>query len=243
MNTLKSLIVLLGFIYHTYSAEPCKKICILSDPKCVTKGGYVVYKTVVHGVKDLMIEPLDPLHIKSIDGTLENVKYKLTNITLKGLKDCTVTKLTLNATSNKYGQYLNCPKLVSRFCFEAQENTKKPVLSGKGTATVAAYNYDILNYGLYSVFVNEDHRPHFFVITQDSKTNLKGKLEFAITNTHVTSTNKVNETVKYMNHNWRRTEKFLHKPIVKRAMKILISKIDVYIRKFTMGEVLPERND
>ncbi|CAB3246706.1 unnamed protein product [Arctia plantaginis] len=242
MNTLKSLFVLLGFIYHTYSYStvPCKKICILNNRKCVTSGGYDVYKTVVNGVKGLNA-PLDPLHIEKIEGVLENVKYKLTNITLKGLKGCTVTKLKLNVTSTKYGQYLHCPKLISHFRFEAQGNTKKPVLRGKGTATVAAYNYDILNYGLYSVFVNDDHRPHFFIVTQHSKTNLKGKLEFAITNAHLIDTNKVNETVKYMNDRWRGTEKFLHAPIVQKAMTILVYSIDKYSHKRTMGELLPEK--
>lgn len=51
-------------------------------------------------------------------------------------------------------------------------------------------DYYIVNYGQYSVFVNEDHRPHFFVLTQNSKTDLKGKLEFAITKAHVTDTNQ-----------------------------------------------------
>ncbi|CAB3257473.1 unnamed protein product [Arctia plantaginis] len=219
-----------------------KKVCILDNVNCVTSGGFDVYKAVVNGVQGL-IAPLDPLHIEKIEGVLENVKYKLTNITMEGLKNCTVTKLTLNATANKYDQYLHCPKLVSHFYFEARENTHKPVLRGKGTATIAAYDYDILNYGLYSVFVNEDHRPHFFIITQDSKTNLKGKLAFGITNANLINTNKVNETVKYMNDRWRQTENFLHKPIVKRAMKILFNKIDIYIRKYTMGEVLPDKND
>lgn len=59
---------------------------------CVTKGGLNVFKTVVNGVKGL-IEPLDPLYIESIEGEMENVKYKLTNITMRGLKHCTVTKL------------------------------------------------------------------------------------------------------------------------------------------------------
>lgn len=58
----------------------------------MTKGGFNVFKTVVNGVEGL-IEPLDPLHIESIEGEMENVKYKLNNITMRGLKSCTVTKL------------------------------------------------------------------------------------------------------------------------------------------------------
>lgn len=49
----------------------------------------------------------------------------------------------------------------------------------------------------------------------------------------------VNETDKYMNDRWQQTEKLLHRPIVKRAMQILIHNTDVYIRKNIMGEVLP----
>lgn len=59
---------------------------------CVTEGGFNVFKNVVNGVEGL-IEPLDPLSIDKIEGEMEDVKYKLTNITMRGLKNCTVTKL------------------------------------------------------------------------------------------------------------------------------------------------------
>lgn len=49
----------------------------------------------------------------------------------------------------------------------------------------------------------------------------------------------VNETDKYMNDRWQQTENFLHKPIAKRCMQILIDYIDVYIKKKAMGDILP----
>lgn len=42
-----------------------------------------------------------------------------------------------------------------------------------------------------------------------------------------------------MNDGWRKTEMYLHRPIVKKSMTILIFEIDDYIRKTVMGEVLP----
>lgn len=50
----------------------------------------------------------------------------------------------LNVTTNEYHQFLHCPKLVSCFNFEAQQNTDKPVLRGKGTAKVVACEYLLL---------------------------------------------------------------------------------------------------
>lgn len=52
-----------------------------------------MYKNVVNGVKDL-IKPLDPLCIEEIVGKMGPTKYKLTNITMCGLKNCEVTKGT-----------------------------------------------------------------------------------------------------------------------------------------------------
>lgn len=49
--------------------------------------------------------------------------------------------------------------------------------------------------------MNEDHRPHFFVLTQNSKTDLKGKLEFAISKAHITDTSHgKNLTNNHMNN-------------------------------------------
>lgn len=81
---------LLAFIHM--SCVLGKKICVLEDLDCVTRGGFDIYKNVVRGVKGLL-KPIDPLNINEIDRDTHSMKYKLTNITLKGLKSCTVTKL------------------------------------------------------------------------------------------------------------------------------------------------------
>lgn len=60
----------------------------------------------------------------------------------------------------------------------------------KLNSTFIADDYYIVNYGVYSVFVNDDHRPHFFIVTQDSKSKPRGKLIFGITNATVIDTNE-----------------------------------------------------
>lgn len=55
---------------------------------CVTRGGLDIFKS-VNKVKGL-IEPIDPLHTKKKLRKLKNVKHNLTDITMWGLKHCTV---------------------------------------------------------------------------------------------------------------------------------------------------------
>ncbi|CAB3237754.1 unnamed protein product [Arctia plantaginis] len=245
MNALNSVLLLFVLIttctasYYTY---PCKKICIFDNVTCVTRGGFNMYKNVVKGQKGLIM-PLDPLHMEEIDGEMASVKFKLTNITMYGLKICAVTKATVNATEDIYKQYLYCPKLISHFHYKAQKHSDTPALHGTGEATIVAYDYNILNYGKYSVFVNKDHRPHFFVKTHDSRTRLKGKLVFEITQGCMVDNRTVKETATYMNQHWWETENKLHKPIVKRAMSILWHNTDIFVRNQTMGEIIPEHNN
>ncbi|CAB3246722.1 unnamed protein product [Arctia plantaginis] len=238
MYISKSPWLLLALI-STCAAHGCKKICVLDNLECVTRGGFDVYKNVVKGVKGLL-KPIDPLYINEIDGVIESVKYKLTNITMKGLKDCTVTKLKLNVTDSTFKQYLSCPKLMSHFHFKADENSNSPALRLKYYATITAYDYDILNLGKYSVFVKaHENRPHFFILNHQTKTHIKGKLVFELSDGCVMDSRIANETETYMNQHWKETEHSLHSYIVKKAMDILINNIDIYIRAYDMGEVLP----
>ncbi|CAB3246726.1 unnamed protein product [Arctia plantaginis] len=239
MKALNSLCLYLVLITTCAARNPCKKICIFDNVTCVTRGGFNMYKNVVHGEKGLIM-PLDPLHIEEIDGETASVKFKLTKIKMCGLKNCEVTKATVNATDDIYKQYLYCPKLVSHFHFKAQELSDNPELYGTGEATIEAYDYNIVNYGKYSVFVNKDHRPHFFVKTHDSKSRLKGKLVFEITQGYIVDNLTVNQTEAYINQHSTQTEDFIQKPIVKRAMSILWKNTDIFVRKYTMGEIIPE---
>lgn len=67
-----------------------KLSCGLNVTDCLTKGAQNVYKSLVVGVKDLNIEPIDPLHLDKADAEFPGLKYQVTNVTMTGLRDCTV---------------------------------------------------------------------------------------------------------------------------------------------------------
>lgn len=64
------------------------------------------------------------------------------NLTHK-LRICNVmlSFFRVNATEDMYKQYLYCPKLVSNFHFETEENSNTLALHGTGEAKVVACKY------------------------------------------------------------------------------------------------------
>lgn len=69
---------------------PGKKICDLTNDECVTKGASNYYHTILSKFK----ESPDPLYYEKIEQKLAEYRYKLINVTVTGIRNCKVKKLT-----------------------------------------------------------------------------------------------------------------------------------------------------
>lgn len=69
-----------------------KNICDFLDVECLTKAANRIFSTLTGGIEGIS-ESTDPMYQELIEGQIESVQYKMTNITFKGMGNCKVTRL------------------------------------------------------------------------------------------------------------------------------------------------------
>ncbi|XP_050674657.1 juvenile hormone-binding protein-like [Leptidea sinapis] len=108
-----SLLVLqlLAFVvcYDTVvgAALPITK-CKVGDKKCLKESAQAFLPTFALGMPEYKMHSLDPLTIDKVDADNPNLKLKLTNLKVSGLKDCVVKKLEHDADKSKIFLNLLC---------------------------------------------------------------------------------------------------------------------------------------
>ncbi|XP_049872588.1 circadian clock-controlled protein daywake-like [Pectinophora gossypiella] len=80
---------------------PFLKKCHASDSKCAKEAAQAAIPIYTAGLPDLGVAPLDPLKIDKLDASTQGLKLTLTDVTVTGLKGCTVKKLQRDAAKWK----------------------------------------------------------------------------------------------------------------------------------------------
>ncbi|VVD01867.1 unnamed protein product [Leptidea sinapis] len=80
----------------------------LNDLKCLKESAQAILPTFALGMPEYKMHSLDPLMIDKVDADNPNLKFKLTNLKISGLKDCVVKKLEHDADKSKIFLNLLC---------------------------------------------------------------------------------------------------------------------------------------
>ena len=77
------------------------KKCKVDDSKCAKESAQLVIPVFAAGIPELGVQRIDPITFKKLNGTTSSLKSLLTDVTVKGLKDCRAKKM-------QYILYLYC---------------------------------------------------------------------------------------------------------------------------------------
>ena len=74
-------------------SAPKLTLCKEEDSDCLTKSANVIFQLTIKGSQELNIEVLDPMYQEEVLGDLIGLRFKLTNSTIKGSKNCDVVNM------------------------------------------------------------------------------------------------------------------------------------------------------
>ncbi|XP_063891612.1 protein takeout [Helicoverpa armigera] len=100
----KLLIIASVIISLTNASAPSITPCVSTDSDCITENARRLIPVFADGIPDYGVKTADPITFKSIDASSPNLKFLLSDLTVKGLRNCKAIKL---ARSNvKYSLFL-----------------------------------------------------------------------------------------------------------------------------------------
>ncbi|CAH0399875.1 unnamed protein product [Chilo suppressalis] len=100
----------LGVIYSNNAASVTK--CQASDSSCIKQSAQALLPLLAKGKLAPELRTLDPLHIEKIDATQQNLQLIARDITVKGLKECTVDSISRDGAKSKLNVNILCTVVV-----------------------------------------------------------------------------------------------------------------------------------
>uniref|UniRef100_A0A1V1WC33 Odorant binding protein 6 n=1 Tax=Mythimna separata TaxID=271217 RepID=A0A1V1WC33_MYTSE len=95
MNNKVFILVFLTYIsLAAASKAPFITKCKANDDKCHTESAQKVIPLFADGIPELNVEKHDPLILKYVDASTSNLKLIVTDIVVKGLKNCVAKKIS-----------------------------------------------------------------------------------------------------------------------------------------------------
>ncbi|CAB3246714.1 unnamed protein product [Arctia plantaginis] len=219
-----------------------KLTCSHNVTECMTKAAQNVYNSLVAGVKDLT-EPIDPLHLDKIDADLPGFKYQVTNVTMNGLRDCTVELFKSDEISFNFELDLHCPNLVFTYHYKAKGVILTSVeFDGQGFANVAVDDYYIKIKGKFKKFISvKDQKLYTSIISHFIETDLKGKIKFE-TDEEINPDKTKSDLAKIaINENYKDTDVLLRTPFLENFITLFVQNLNTYLANFSIDELLPQK--
>ncbi|CAB3226654.1 unnamed protein product [Arctia plantaginis] len=133
---MRSFLFLVFFIYSANSSSaPFIKKCKGGDKKCLKEAIQKAIPVLAIGQKELGIETLDPIFIKSLNASSNGLSLQFQDISGTGLKDCVVKKAKHDVSKLKLKIKLQCT-VEFRGQFEMNGKLLLLPMEGKGDGRV-----------------------------------------------------------------------------------------------------------
>ncbi|XP_047025072.1 circadian clock-controlled protein daywake-like [Helicoverpa zea] len=179
------ILIIAGVLISFTSAllAPFITPCKASDEECIVQNTIKSIPFFADGIPDLAVKPLDPLFFKNVDSSSPNLKFILSDITFKGLKDCKPIKVQRIPEKSNVFLKISCPLTVDgQYEMEGQLLVVK--IAGKGKVNAYLPNLEV-SVTLDMIDKEKDGQKywrikkftHSFDVTGDSKLEFEGLLQ------------------------------------------------------------------
>ncbi|XP_075987482.1 uncharacterized protein LOC142984056 [Anticarsia gemmatalis] len=187
-----------------------------------------------------VVETSDPLVLEEIDANLPDVRYRLHDPHLCGLKDCVITNMNICESSSTFNYYLECPHIVLDTDYHLQGIIGDMFVEGDGTAKVTLDDYVFKIDGklervecggkeyarIKSYFLVIEARGN---VCYDLKNLFDGKEQ-----------GKSVEFHEFANKNWKDLDKALRPPVFNNYMDLFMRKLNEELENIPIGGIFPE---
>uniref|UniRef100_A0A2A4JM25 Uncharacterized protein n=1 Tax=Heliothis virescens TaxID=7102 RepID=A0A2A4JM25_HELVI len=89
-------------------SAPAIKPCLSTDEDCILENAIRLIPIFADGIPDYGVKTMDPILFKNIDASSPNLKFLLSDLTIKGLKTCKPLKLTRSKAKSNVHIKISC---------------------------------------------------------------------------------------------------------------------------------------
>ncbi|XP_049872591.1 circadian clock-controlled protein daywake-like [Pectinophora gossypiella] len=218
------------FVCVTNAAGQIIQPCNIDDEPCIAKSANIALKKIADGVPDVGVEVLDPLHVDKIDGDLANLKYTLTDNTIKGFKDCEISNVKLDLDNMKILFDLECSNLRINGDYVINGRLIILPIEGEGTFSIIAKKYFITMDTDIKKVAGKDGKDHLSI--KNFKSTLEGRdgLTYDFKNLFHGQKDLSDAVHKFANENWKEVADFVQGPVLNSCLKKIINQVNKYLK-------------
>ncbi|KAJ8723224.1 hypothetical protein PYW08_003136 [Mythimna loreyi] len=225
-----------AFVLFCVSSILCeKKPCDMDDNKCLTEVANQKYEHFVTGLPG--VEPSDPLRLDIFEMNVPTLKYKITNGTLTGMKNCHVGLIQMSKNIKKYYSHIECPFLVFKSKYEMKGKVGPEFVEGKGDCRIFFFNYNFLFNGDFDKKDCNDKKIHYQLKNNNLEIEAKGRVYYDFENLFYGDNAKSEEVHTFINKYWHYVDKLIRQPGLEAFMKMFINNVNAYMRKQSFDEL------
>ncbi|XP_072932989.1 circadian clock-controlled protein daywake-like [Epargyreus clarus] len=212
---------------------PCRR----ADRACLSRAIGNAFPIVVGGVPSRGVNSGDPIYQEVIEGEIPLLKYKFTNTSTSGFKNCVLKSSNLNLDALKFAYELDCPSISMSGNYEISGELLVMPVEGKGTYEVVTSKYWAgvdANLQIYE----RDGQTYMKMTTFTLKVQALGPIKFDFRNLFKGNQRLSDAVHKFAHENWRNVARLFDQQVFSKNLKAIIKGYNKYLKFEPLEEII-----
>ncbi|XP_050348939.1 uncharacterized protein LOC126772579 [Nymphalis io] len=212
----------------------CKK----SDLACIESSINEALPKIFDGIPELGVESSDPNFIKVIEEDISIIKYKFTNSSITGYKNCNITKLKFNDDMTTLSCDVNCPPLLMNGQYEVKGQLLDLQIEGNGDFEFTSGYYLIHLSATLEIIEGSDGKNHLVVEDLKLRPNPLTEIKYKFQNLFNGKKELAEVMHEYAKKHWLEIALLLQHPIWSTSFNEVLGHVNKYLQHVAIEDIL-----
>ncbi|KAM3955893.1 protein takeout-like [Aphomia sociella] len=208
---------------------PFIKPCKLNDNDCILESAKAAMPSLIAGVPELGIKPLDPLFVPILKSHQAGLDITFTNSTVEGLKTCTIESIKNDPVKQKLSLVIKCATVWSGDYKMEGQMIVLPV-KGEGKCVMTTKDIEIKATIDMETVEGADKKPHWHVKKWKHVFDTKTHASFKFTNLFNGNKILADPVLTFMNANWQVVMREMAPPCIYTTVEAVVNAVEAIFK-------------